>query len=184
AGVTMDQCRKMCLGNCSCRAYAAADVSGGINRGCVIWAVDLIDMRQYPEVVQDVYIRLAQSEVDALTAAANRRSHVVVVIAAVAAISGVLLLGAFAFGCLCFWRNRAAPAGSRDNELPLRATKLKRPRDDQRFSEENKMSGEEDDLDLRVFDLAVILAATNNFAADSKIGQGGFGPVYLVTRKA
>jgi hypothetical protein len=59
----------MCLSNCSCRAYAAADVSWGINRGCVIWAVDLVDMRQYPEVVQDVYIRLAQSEVDALTAA-------------------------------------------------------------------------------------------------------------------
>ncbi|EMS52493.1 Receptor-like serine/threonine-protein kinase SD1-8 [Triticum urartu] len=179
AGLTLDRCRQLCLGNCSCRAYAAADISGGINRGCVIWAVDLIDMRQYSEVVQDVYIRLAQSEVDALTAAANRRSHVVVVIAVMASISGVLLLGAFAFGCLCFWRNRAAPAGSRDNELPLQAIKLKRPRDDQRFSDENKMSGEEDDLDLRLFDLAVILAATDNFAADSKIGQGGFGPVYL-----
>ncbi|VAH54084.1 unnamed protein product [Triticum turgidum subsp. durum] len=178
AGMTMDRCRQVCLGNCSCRAYAAADVSGGINRGCVIWAVDLIDMRQYSEVVQDVYIRLAQSEVDALTAAANRRSHVVLVIALVAAISGVLLLGAFAFGCLCFWRKKAAPAG-RDNELPLRATKLKLRRDDQGFSDENKMSSEEDDLDLRLFDLAVILAATDNFAADSKIGQGGFGPVYL-----
>lgn len=69
AGMTLDRCRQLCLGNCSCGAYAAADVSGGINRGCVVWAVDLIDMRQYPEVVQDVYICLAQSEVDALTAA-------------------------------------------------------------------------------------------------------------------
>jgi hypothetical protein len=44
-------------------------MSGGVSRGCVIWGVDLLDMRQYPGVVQDVYIRLAQSEVDALSAA-------------------------------------------------------------------------------------------------------------------
>ncbi|KAI4987524.1 hypothetical protein ZWY2020_020324 [Hordeum vulgare] len=98
-GMILDRCRQLCLGTCSCRAYAAADVSGGINRGCIVWAVDLIDMRQYPEVVQDVYICLAQFEVDALTAAANRRrSHVVLVITVVMTISGVLLLGAFAFG--------------------------------------------------------------------------------------
>jgi hypothetical protein len=41
------------------------------------------------------------------------------------------------------------------------------------------MSGE-DDLDLPLFDLAVILASTDNFAAESKLGEGGFGPVYLV----
>ena len=69
AGMNLDQCRQMCLANCSCTAYSAANMSGGVSRGCVIWAVDLVDMRQYREVVQDVYIRLAQSEVDALTAA-------------------------------------------------------------------------------------------------------------------
>jgi hypothetical protein len=69
-GMDLDQCRPLCLRHCSCTAYSAANVSGGVSRGCVIWAVDLLDMRQYPEVVQDVYIRLPQSEVDALTAAA------------------------------------------------------------------------------------------------------------------
>jgi hypothetical protein len=66
ADMTLDECRQACLANCSCRAYAAANVSGGVSRGCVIWAVDLLDMRQYPVGVQDVYIRLAQSEVDAM----------------------------------------------------------------------------------------------------------------------
>ena len=70
AGMTLEQCRQECLGNCSCRAYAAANVSGGVSRGCVIWAVDLLDMRQYATVVEDVYIRLARSEIDALNAAA------------------------------------------------------------------------------------------------------------------
>ena len=71
AGMTLDQCRQACLGNCSCGAYAAANNSGGVGVGCVLWTVDLLDMRQYPIVVQDVYIRLAQADIDALKAAAG-----------------------------------------------------------------------------------------------------------------
>ncbi|VAH83361.1 unnamed protein product [Triticum turgidum subsp. durum] len=181
ADMTLDECRQLCLANCSCRAYSAANISGGVNRGCVIWATDLLNMRQYPAVVQDLYIRLAQSDVDALIAAAGKRRRTLV-IAVAAAISGALLLAAA--GCLCFWRCKArrkrqlqAP-GSGDNVLPFRTRKhpdLSPARED----DENKMSCGEDDLDLPLFDLAVILAATDNFAAESKLGEGGFGPVYL-----
>ena len=41
-------------------------------------------------------------------------------------------------------------------------------------------SNREENLEFRLFDMNVISAATNNFATDSKIGQGGFGPVYKV----
>ncbi|KAF7038130.1 hypothetical protein CFC21_048348 [Triticum aestivum] len=185
ADMTLDECRQLCLANCSCRAYSAANISGGVNRGCVIWATDLLNMRHYPAVVQDLYIRLAQSDVDALIAVSGKRRRPMV-IAVAATISGVLLLAAA--GCLCFWRYKArrkrrrqAPEtapGSGGNVLPFRARKhtadLSPARDD-----ENKMSCGEDDLDLPLFDLAVILAATDNFAAESKLGEGGFGPVYL-----
>uniref|UniRef100_A0A3B6FUK0 non-specific serine/threonine protein kinase n=1 Tax=Triticum aestivum TaxID=4565 RepID=A0A3B6FUK0_WHEAT len=180
ADMTLDECRQLCLANCSCRAYSAANISGGVNRGCVIWATDLLNMRQYPAVVQDLYIRLAQSDVDALNVSGKRRRTLVIAVAA--AISGALLLAAA--GCLCFWRCKArrkrqlqAP-GSGDNVLPFRTRKhpdLSPARED----DENKMSCGEDDLDLPLFDLAVILAATDNFAAESKLGEGGFGPVYL-----
>ncbi|KAM3333025.1 hypothetical protein ACQJBY_028248 [Aegilops geniculata] len=185
ADMTLDECRQLCLANCSCRAYSAANISGGVDRGCVIWATDLLNMRHYPAVVQDLYIRLAQSDVDALVAVSGKRRRPMV-IAVAATISGVLLLAAA--GCLCFWRYKArrkrrrqAPEtapGSGGNVLPFRARKhtadLSPARDD-----ENKMSCGEDDLDLPLFDLAVILAATDNFAAESKLGEGGFGPVYL-----
>nr|CAB3468001.1 unnamed protein product [Digitaria exilis] len=69
AGMTLEQCRVVCLNNCSCRAYAAANVHGAVSSGCVIWGVDLLDMRQYSISVQDVYIRLAQSDIDALKTA-------------------------------------------------------------------------------------------------------------------
>ncbi|VAH80243.1 unnamed protein product [Triticum turgidum subsp. durum] len=182
ADMTLDQCRQLCLANCSCRAYSAANVSGGINRGCVIWGVDLMDMRQYPAVVQDVFIRLAQSEVDALIAAARRqRPNRKLLIAGVAAASGVLLLGAI-LGCCCFWRKKrhakTAPS-SHSDVLPLRHRKhpAASPARNQRLAE-NRMSSEKD-LDLPFFDLEAILTATDDFDPDSKIGQGGFGSVYM-----
>jgi hypothetical protein len=61
-GITVDACRARCLANCSCLAYAAADTSaGGSGTGCIMWADDLLDLR-YVEQGQDLYLRLAASE--------------------------------------------------------------------------------------------------------------------------
>nr|CAB3478523.1 unnamed protein product [Digitaria exilis] len=175
-GVTLEQCRQVCLSNCSCRAYAAANVSGGVGSGCVVWAVDLLDMRQYTTFVEDVYIRFAQSEIDALNAAANSRarpSKRVVTTAVVATVAGVLLL--LAVGCW-WWRKRrgkkdsSAPGGG-DDVLPFRVRK--HPDLDEEWRSAEK------DVDLPLFDLEVILAATDDFALSNKIGEGGFGPVYM-----
>ncbi|KAG0539704.1 hypothetical protein BDA96_03G344300 [Sorghum bicolor] len=199
AGMTLDQCRQACLGNCSCGAYAAANNSGGIGVGCVIWTVDLLDMRQYPIVVQDVYIRLAQSDIDALKAAAadnHQRSHKSkLIIIVVATISGVLFLLAAA-GCCCLWmKNKVSKKGEGEDmassmppstaefALPYRIRSqpsLSPVRDHKQLldvSDETRYSG--NDVDLPLFELEVILAATDNFADHKRIGAGGFGPVYM-----
>ncbi|RLN13226.1 hypothetical protein C2845_PM09G09830 [Panicum miliaceum] len=181
ANMTLEQCREVCLGNCSCRAYAAADVAGGGSRGCVIWGVDLLDMRQYSTLVQDVYIRLAQSDIDALKAAeANRRrSGKTTVIAIVCAMAGVLLIAAI---CCCFWRTKvrrklqskmasSAPTGGGNG-------KVRKPRLDADWK-----CSEKDVDDLPLIDLEAILAATDNFSEENKLGEGGFGPVYLIKGK-
>jgi len=200
AGMTLDQCRQACLGNCSCGAYAAANNSGGIGVGCVIWTVDLLDMRQYPIVVQDVYIRLAQSEIDALKAAAagnhqhSHKSKLIVVI--VATISAVLFLLAAA-GCCFFWTKKkkaskkaegedmtSLPPSTADFALPyrVRSQPSSSPvRDHKQLldaSEETRYATDKD-VDLPLFELEVILAATDNFAGHKRIGAGGFGPVYM-----
>lgn len=38
-----------------------------------------------------------------------------------------------------------------------------------------------DDLELPIYGLDTILAATEGFSIDNKLGEGGFGPVYKVT---
>ncbi|XP_052140416.1 receptor-like serine/threonine-protein kinase SD1-8 [Oryza glaberrima] len=184
AGMTLDQCRQECLRNCSCNAYAAAAVSGGVNRGCVIWTVGLMDMRKYPkEFVQDLYIRLPQSQIDALNAPARRRRLIKnVVIAVVTTICGILGV----VGCCCLWRNKMRwkrhsriGKSSEAGDIPFRVRKnpASSPARDQWFDENN--TSVEDDLDLPLFDLEMIFDATDRFAANNKIGEGGFGPVYL-----
>uniref|UniRef100_A0A0E0JPL8 non-specific serine/threonine protein kinase n=1 Tax=Oryza punctata TaxID=4537 RepID=A0A0E0JPL8_ORYPU len=183
AGMTLDQCRQECLRNCSCNAYAAADVSGGVNRGCVIWTVGLMDMRKYPEFVQDLYIRLPQSQIDALNVPARRRRLIKnVVIAVVTTICGVLGV----VGCCCLWRNKTGwkrhsriGKSSEAGDIPFRVRKnpASSPAMDQWFDENS--TSVEDDLDLPLFDLEMIFDATDRFAANNKIGEGGFGPVYL-----
>lgn len=43
------------------------------------------------------------------------------------------------------------------------------------------VSSHNDDLELPIFDLGTIAAATDGFSIDNKLGEGGFGPVYKVS---
>ncbi|KAM0042756.1 putative protein kinase RLK-Pelle-DLSV family [Helianthus debilis subsp. tardiflorus] len=54
-------CETSCKNNCSCTAYANPNITpGGV--GCVLWFWGLIDIRVYPQYGQDLYVRLAASE--------------------------------------------------------------------------------------------------------------------------
>ena len=52
------------------------------------------------------------------------------------------------------------------------------------FSSNREYSGDKnmDDLELPFFDFNTITMATNNFSESNKLGQGGFGSVYRVSR--
>jgi hypothetical protein len=63
---TMKECRRRCRANCSCLAYAAADIrGGGVPSGCVMWTDSIVDLR-YVDHGQDLYLRLAKSELGVL----------------------------------------------------------------------------------------------------------------------
>ncbi|CAI9087680.1 OLC1v1021817C1 [Oldenlandia corymbosa var. corymbosa] len=59
----LKDCEDLCLKNCSCTAYASANVSDG-GSGCLTWYGDLIDTRQFSNAGQDVYIRVSASELE------------------------------------------------------------------------------------------------------------------------
>ncbi|XP_065017118.1 G-type lectin S-receptor-like serine/threonine-protein kinase At4g27290 [Musa acuminata AAA Group] len=116
-GKTLDQCRAKCLKNCSCTAYAQANISGS-GSGCILWSTNLTDLRVYGNGGQDLYVRAA-----------------------------------------------AADLGMSEMAISL-------------TERHNDEGTEANDLDLPLFDLGTVADATGNFSIESKLGEGGFGPVY------
>jgi hypothetical protein len=58
--MSLKDCERLCLKNCSCVAYANSNISGE-GSGCLLWFDTLIDMR-ITDSLQDVYVRVAASE--------------------------------------------------------------------------------------------------------------------------
>lgn len=56
------ECEGLCLKNCSCTAYANIEIING-GSGCVMWTVELVDMRAYSGGGQDLFVRLAASDI-------------------------------------------------------------------------------------------------------------------------
>ncbi|KAF5472662.1 hypothetical protein F2P56_009361 [Juglans regia] len=138
----MKDCKAECLKNCSCVAYANLDISSSGN-GCVTWFGELIDIGQVAKYGQDLYVKLAASELESIADRSRQKKRIVV---AVSVALAVILLASTSF--LFIWKTR------------------------------RKGATKEDELQLPLFELATIEAATNNFSAVNKIGEGGFGPVY------
>ncbi|GKV48275.1 hypothetical protein SLEP1_g55097 [Rubroshorea leprosula] len=59
--MSLKDCGDQCLRNCSCTAYANADIRNG-GTGCVIWAGELLDIREHPLGDQNLFVRLAASD--------------------------------------------------------------------------------------------------------------------------
>ncbi|XP_024966135.1 G-type lectin S-receptor-like serine/threonine-protein kinase At4g27290 [Cynara cardunculus var. scolymus] len=58
--MTLEQCNTKCRNECNCTAYATLNVEYGT--GCLLWYDELIDMKAIPRDGQDIYIRMAASE--------------------------------------------------------------------------------------------------------------------------
>ncbi|XP_059449678.1 G-type lectin S-receptor-like serine/threonine-protein kinase At4g03230 [Corylus avellana] len=90
-----------------------------------------------------------------------------------------LIVVFIASATVCIYMRRRKMANRQDNRgsiaLYLYDTekRVKDLMDSTEFKEEDKKG-----IDVPFFDLASILAATDNFSEANKLGQGGFGPVY------
>ncbi|XP_062109071.1 G-type lectin S-receptor-like serine/threonine-protein kinase At4g27290 isoform X2 [Humulus lupulus] len=148
--MNLRECRAKCLSNCSCTAYTNSDIRGE-GSGCVVWFGDLYDIRQFPSGGQDLFVRMSASEIGKARADLKVKRTVIIIAILIGLACGMILIGFY----ICKWRT---------------------------FYERNVIisgnKGQEEDLDLPLFDLQKISTATSNFSEDNKLGQGGFGPVY------
>ncbi|XP_072958451.1 receptor-like serine/threonine-protein kinase SD1-8 isoform X1 [Typha angustifolia] len=164
--MSLDQCRVMCLMNCSCTAYASANVSGGGSGiGCVMWVTELTDVRVYVEAGQDLYVRLAKADLASTTSSSHNKSNHAA-IAIIISLSFLALLLACA-GCYLCRKKKVRRAG------PGMTTTSSFHND-----QLNEESTHEHDLEMPLFDLGIMATATEGFSAANKLGEGGFGPVY------
>ncbi|KAF0890874.1 hypothetical protein E2562_004348 [Oryza meyeriana var. granulata] len=157
-GATLEECRARCFANCSCVAYAAADIRGGAGgSGCVMWTADIVDVR-YVDKGQDLYLRLAKSEL-----VSSKRKTVIKILLPVTACLLLLMMNIFlAWLCKCI--------GKRRKKIIQKKGLLGYVDASNKLGDEN--------LDLPFVSFGDIAAATNNFSDDNMLGQGGFGKVY------
>ncbi|KAK4779378.1 hypothetical protein SAY86_006906 [Trapa natans] len=150
---TMDlkECEKWCLKNCSCTAYSSLDIRG---TGCLIWFDELIDIRQYDQDGQDLYIRMAASELGGSSGEMTRRIKIIVVVVLSVAVVIGLIYAFFA------WKNKWL--------------KLK----EQMTQSQRRDVPNEEDLELPLISFNDTAEATSNFSIDNKLGEGGYGPVF------
>jgi hypothetical protein len=59
--MNLEECRNTCLEKCNCTAYSNLDIRNE-GSGCLLWFGDLVDIRVLDDNEQEIYIRMAESE--------------------------------------------------------------------------------------------------------------------------
>ncbi|XP_058771662.1 receptor-like serine/threonine-protein kinase SD1-8 [Vicia villosa] len=169
----IDECGKLCHRNCSCTGYANIYISNG-GSGCVMWFDELNDIRSYPDGGQDLFVRLAASELD--NSGSTKKSHKAEIIG-ITISAAVLVLGLCILLCK---KRKLLRYGKTDNSRGSIQRSRELLMNEMVFSSHREASGERnmDELDLPMFDFNTIIIATNNFLEENKLGHGGFGSVY------
>ncbi|XP_050208517.1 G-type lectin S-receptor-like serine/threonine-protein kinase RKS1 isoform X2 [Mercurialis annua] len=160
-------CEEQCKRNCSCSAFAIIDIVGK-GSGCLVWFGELIDTTYLVDSGFNLNVR-----VDALELAAFRKSDrfsgkkSMISILVVSIVSAWFMMILFAL--LLLKRKRKK----------VREKRKKRFRETfgNSFRQIDGLAANED-LDIALYNLSTILAATDDFSPSNKLGEGGFGSVY------
>ncbi|XP_024158583.1 G-type lectin S-receptor-like serine/threonine-protein kinase At4g27290 isoform X2 [Rosa chinensis] len=157
--LSLKECEAECLKNCSCMAYTRIDIHA---RGgdCVMWFDELVDMRNYPDGGEEIYIRMARKELESIADAKKKKRVKVAVTIVLSSLSGMLIFGVVV--CIIN-RIRKTKRRAERREVPYQV---------------HREEMQEEDLELPILDFDSISAATDKFSIANKIGEGGFGTVY------
>ncbi|KAK7323365.1 hypothetical protein VNO77_26836 [Canavalia gladiata] len=159
--LSLDECETLCLNNCSCSAYANLDIRHD-GSGCVLWFGNIMDLREGLHQGQDIYIRLAHSEIDHIR---NKGKFTKKKLAGilVGIITFTIGLGILGMATRAFTQKKKKTGII--NKIVHWQNQSKR-----------------EDMNLSTtFKFSTIFEATNHFSDSNKLGEGGFGPVYKIS---
>ncbi|XP_062223442.1 receptor-like serine/threonine-protein kinase SD1-8 isoform X3 [Phragmites australis] len=149
-GKSWDDCKKLCLRNCSCSAYTIFGDSD-----CVVWSGDLVDIVQLTEGINDLYIRVSHSN-------PSHTGRNISIIVSVSVVGVVMVISALLGFCYCRSQQKHSPLahevfGTGHEHAP--GSKIVSP------LEQN-------------LDLDAIKVATNNFAEQNSIVSSRSRTIY------
>ncbi|XP_042435918.1 G-type lectin S-receptor-like serine/threonine-protein kinase At4g27290 isoform X1 [Zingiber officinale] len=92
---SLDDCKISCLSNCSCTAYARANISSN-GRGCILWFTQLTDIKLFNTGSgQDLYVRVAAADVKEAMESSGSHRGVIIVVSSVATLTFLTLVACF-----------------------------------------------------------------------------------------
>ncbi|KAK1408517.1 hypothetical protein QVD17_40360 [Tagetes erecta] len=156
--MNLRECEETCLKNCTCMAYANTNIKEG--SGCLLWFNDLNDITAIHDGDggQDIFVRMASSELAAQPGYKNRKTSIMFILLGV-------FLGVFVIGLSStyFWyalrnRHHAQPIGEGESF--------------------HIWESQNEDMELPLFSFSTVAQSTNSFSPVNKLGEGGFGLVY------
>ncbi|CAN4083900.1 unnamed protein product [Withania somnifera] len=151
----LEECENKCLNERLCMAYTNININGNGSK-CLVWLVDLLDMRRSQKAGDDIFIRMAPKKLDAPVSHRRREREWIIVVPLVSVLA--LLIAAYIlFRC-------------RSRTEMLDEPEINQPG--------NSLGALLQGTDVIAYDSSDLAAATNNFSLDNKIGLGGFGNVY------
>lgn len=168
-GRNSGDCEDGCLRNCSCNAYAF--VSGV---GCLIWGGDLVDVEQFENGGETLFVRLADSDLGGT----KKVSRTVAIAVSVA---GAVVLGVIVW---LLWRYRKRlkecrnPCGKSKNPPPVFEASNGQGTSVETSGPLDREGKRCEGPPLPLYSSSLLEIATEGYANKNKLGQGGFGPVH------
>ncbi|XP_076887713.1 G-type lectin S-receptor-like serine/threonine-protein kinase At4g03230 [Bidens hawaiensis] len=170
------ECIKECLGNCNCLAYSYSprkeggmwDSSRENKHGCWFWDTEPINLKG--KGTHNISFRVSESKKGTISLSPKQVLAISVVVSA-------LVLSLFCgISYICYKRLVNRRNNNQDN-VEFQSHNA-RTHIHELLHLDHSKEDDREGPDVPYFELESIIAATNDFSEENRLGQGGFGPVY------